>query len=183
MRNASRLRPRSPITPVIDRLQNDIATLRARGKTWPEIADVFREQLRGAAPERVRLEWHACIRYNATKKSRKKARAHRSPSPKGWHKTKAPLPSPGLYAIYQNGFIVYVGSSSDLARRLSPTHTQLARIEPAHCWLKVRYCKPGSYEWLAAEARLIARLKPCWNKRHNQERVVILDEHEMRLER
>lgn len=183
MQYTSRLRRRSTITPVVDRLQNDIATLRARGKTWPDIAGVFRDELSAASPATIRREWHACIRYNASKRSRRKARAHPKPPPKGWHKTKAPLPAPGVYAIYQNGFIVYVGSSINLAVRLSPAHIQLARIEPQRCSLKVRYCKPGSYEWLAAEARLIARLAPCWNKQHNRNRLLISDEQQMKLEK
>lgn len=82
------------------------------------------------------------------------------------------LAEPGVYVIYLDGLLQYVGSSSSVRHRLS-----------AYGITEKRWCKPGGRcrfgsmdrilvkvryswkvgEWLMREARLIARLSPPLN--------------------
>jgi excinuclease UvrABC nuclease subunit len=89
----------------------------------------------------------------------------------------------GVYAIYVNGELVYVGSSKNLRQRLAQ-HNVRYGYSPSvitpwgqfhhadasyHCKVKVsrRYG-----EWAMLELRLIRRLKPRCNTRHVDRKAV-----------
>jgi hypothetical protein len=81
----------------------------------------------------------------------------------GWHRPPEGISAtPGVYAIFgPSNELLYIGSSGNLKSRLA-NHEILQRHRGA--WVKVRFCHPRSYEWLAIEARLIQRLRPPLNR-------------------
>lgn len=84
----------------------------------------------------------------------------------GWHERELSGvdATPGVYAIYDaSERLLYIGSSSNLKVRLD-NHPVLKKRP--QFFLKVRYCHPKMYEWLAIEARLIHRLKPPLNRQY-----------------
>jgi hypothetical protein len=84
--------------------------------------------------------------------------------PCGWHDgTNMRLPLPGVYAIYEDGKLAYIGSSRNIRGRLDAGHHKLRLCDPKRISIKVRYFKPSSFLWLAVEARFIRRLSPPWN--------------------
>ncbi len=71
--------------------------------------------------------------------------------------------TPGVYAIYEDGALVYIGQSLDMRRRFS-----------SHLKKRPEIVIPGKYtvkfkltqrlgDFLAWEFRLLHRLRPCWN--------------------
>jgi len=81
------------------------------------------------------------------------------PQRKGWHIGSLVHDHAGVYAIYDEQGLQYIGSSERLGARLS-SHPHLRSMKNA--WLKIRYTRvPG--EHLAAEFRLIRRLRPPLN--------------------
>lgn len=73
-----------------------------------------------------------------------------------WHQ------SPGVYALRQDGQVVYIGSSSNIANRLSSHELLRTLKQQGEIEVGIRYIsKPG--EHLAAEYRLIRRLQPKLN--------------------
>lgn len=77
----------------------------------------------------------------------------------GWHKPDTVLAQPGVYAIFDGRSLLYVGSSLNLASRLSghPVRRQYRQAN-----IRVRYTKRGDH--LSAEFKLIERLQPKLNK-------------------
>jgi len=81
---------------------------------------------------------------------------------------------PGVYAIYGDGVLLYVGSSENLKTRLHShkfewVHYSTSVMHPEWGWFKSGHIK-YSYsvragDWLMREHRLIKRLKPPKNIR------------------
>ena len=73
------------------------------------------------------------------------------------------LPWPGVYAIYNDEELVYIGSSQNLKSRIKRYKAK----DPDEIWsswrLKVRYTKKIG-EWIFREIRLIYRLAPTNNR-------------------
>jgi hypothetical protein len=82
---------------------------------------------------------------------------------RGWIPCDLPLPAPGVYAIYADGLLSYIGSSARLRDRLA-AHPVVRRLRALGktVVVKVRYTRPLG-EHLAAEYRLILRLGPPLN--------------------
>lgn len=107
-------------------------------------------------------------RLAAGKASRKRARRE-APKPKpqprdkrGWHRPIKLKARPGVYALYDSeGRLLYIGSSVALSGRLSG-HT--VRGQNPGAIVKIRYTPLKTGEHLAAEFRLIRRLKPPLNR-------------------
>jgi excinuclease UvrABC nuclease subunit len=94
---------------------------------------------------------------------------------------------PGVYAVYDHGQLVYIGSSTNLRRRLRAYgRKRSSRFDrrgveqwfspgwsyegPRATFFKVKMAtKQG--EWLMREWRLISRLKPCYNTEGAKRRV------------
>lgn len=83
---------------------------------------------------------------------------------------------PGVYVVYVNGRVWYVGSTANLNRRFEK-HEFLGRrsgTKPRYSsgdkvWIKYKECyRYGS--WLMIELRLIKRLRPMFNVRDNPNR-------------
>jgi hypothetical protein len=102
----------------------------------------------------------------------KKPRAPRfsaAGTPYGWHRLyRPPLPLPGVYALYVHGRLLYIGSSRNLKTRLTGDHHHVSLFPVEDRMLKVRYCRPRSFDWLSLEARLIYRLRPARNVHGNR---------------
>lgn len=85
-----------------------------------------------------------------------------------WKETDAyQLPArPGVYAMYRDGHIVYIGQSVNIATRF--VGHRLSTIPKNNCKpheIRVKYKLSNKMgEWLSQEYRLIGRLKPVWNK-------------------
>ncbi len=94
-----------------------------------------------------------------------------------WKQANAVIPStPGLYAIYLDGKIAYIGCSTDLRRRVTshalPSSVRVGmfkgrafrsvtvKFREGDCMVKI----------LRVESRLIARLRPALNRRGNPKR-------------
>lgn len=77
----------------------------------------------------------------------------------GWHEPSTVMNKPGVYAFFDRGRLLYIGSSTNLASRLS-SHSVRARY--INALVRVRYTEPG--DQLTAEYKLIRRLKPPLNK-------------------
>ena len=78
------------------------------------------------------------------------------------------LPLPGVYAIYGDGRLIYIGSSTAVGSRLTAHLKATDRL--CTPWgkfsvviVKVRY-ERKHYDWLMLERRLIERLNPPGNK-------------------
>lgn len=69
-------------------------------------------------------------------------------------------PKPGVYAIYVNKKLVYIGQSTNIRTRVWK-HRHSHPLESLMFKCKVVE-RPG--EWLAIEYRLIGRLRPSWNR-------------------
>ena len=106
----------------------------------------------------------------------------------------APLyPEPGVYAIYFDDRLIYIGKSKDVQARLAQ-HLDLAQIKMVCAGLDVRWTAkwggwvmessssayPFSYKWAMCpdanarsdrEARLIRRLRPAFNIQHAARKV------------
>ncbi len=70
---------------------------------------------------------------------------------------------PGVYAIYHDNELVYIGQSEVLRQRLIH-HDKLSDLTPHLVKAKVRVCSRRSGEWLSLEFKLIRRLKPRLNR-------------------
>lgn len=98
-----------------------------------------------------------------------------------WHYTIPIKPydvpqEPGVYAIYIDRVLVYIGQSTNLFQRLCSYNINFARYSDSietpwgngfkvHC----KYSLSSRYgDWLMREARLIRRLQPSGNKRGNK---------------
>ncbi len=66
-----------------------------------------------------------------------------------------PYKTPGCYALYKRGKLVYIGSSVVIRTRLME-HTRLR----SYSSIKIRPCQR---DWESLERRLIRRLKPVRN--------------------
>lgn len=67
---------------------------------------------------------------------------------------------PGLYAIYERGRLVYIGSSQNLRARLR-SHFNKHHWSRSDAWIKIVLVTEG---WRERERRLVARLKPRDNR-------------------
>jgi excinuclease UvrABC nuclease subunit len=81
---------------------------------------------------------------------------------------------PGVYVIYLDGVISYVGQSSDISKRLK-THIQIAHYSSMcvtpwgryrDVFVKVSYSKKYG-DWAMRELRLIKKLQPQYNCVHS----------------
>lgn len=112
---------------------------------------------------------------------------HRTTAPFAWRIVqRGAIPSgPGVYAVYVRGELVYVGSSSDLRSRARlyfrkarpvlnydehddrpPFETPWGhRHDGRDVVVKVKASRRYA-DWLMIEARLIRRLRPCYNAAH-----------------
>lgn len=68
--------------------------------------------------------------------------------------------TPGVYAFYENGKVVYVGSSVNVSRRIRQHLLSYERFR--HYAMKVRPSRRYG-DWLMIELRLIKRLNPLLN--------------------
>lgn len=85
--------------------------------------------------------------------------------PKGWQDgTRYAWRLPGVYAVFDERGLAYIGSSLDVSGRLNG-HERWKDIPRQKARIKVRYFAPESFGWLTLEARLIARLRPRLNRR------------------
>jgi excinuclease UvrABC nuclease subunit len=90
-----------------------------------------------------------------------------------WHTTRelsrfSKLPDvPGVYVVYMNGHVYYIGSSSNLCRRIRKTFQQYERTSMRESSFEIKYSLSRRYgDWLMREARLIRRLSPRANQHH-----------------
>ncbi len=80
---------------------------------------------------------------------------------------------PGCYVIYMDGRVVYVGSTTNVLKRIKAHGIRLARYSNGYysAWGRAHRllvkCKVGERygEWRMWEARLIKRLQPPYNRR------------------
>jgi hypothetical protein len=81
----------------------------------------------------------------------------------------------GVYAIYKNGTLRYVGSTTNLRGRLYGHCRRLGLcgdygyVPESNHYAKVSFSKREG-DWLMRELRLIQKLKPAWNKNHTGRR-------------
>lgn len=95
---------------------------------------------------------------------------------------------PGVYAVYEHGELVYIGSSINLRRRLRAYGrkriNRFRRNGLNQQWFSPGWSYEGPYathfkvkmatrqgEWLMREWLLISRLKPCYNTEGAKRRV------------
>lgn len=78
------------------------------------------------------------------------------------------LPSgAGVYVIYWDDKVVYIGSASSLNARMK-AHRCGEPVWMTNSGVRIsgKFCRSSKYgEWLMVEARLIRRIKPKFNKR------------------
>lgn len=77
---------------------------------------------------------------------------------------------PGVYAIYVDGVLKYIGQSLDLYQRIQQHQGKKGKLYGLYSRTKLsvkfKVC-PSPEEYLGLEMRLITRLKPEWNTTHN----------------
>jgi hypothetical protein len=115
----------------------------------------------GSAPDSVREKY---CKYIVTLDRWRRRRVY------GWHRlgTIPLLPLPGIYAVFENGKCIYIGSSLNLKARIGGKHEH--RNGQRRC--RFRYVF-GTGEYLRAECRLIRRLRPKLNQAHMRERPTV----------
>ena len=91
-------------------------------------------------------------------------------APKGWQDaTLSALPLPGVYAIFRDNGLVYIGSATNVKERLS-SHERRREFNDGLSTLavKARYFPARSFRWLTLEARMIHRLSPQLNRKYRR---------------
>jgi len=85
-----------------------------------------------------------------------------------------PPAEPGVYVVYGDGKLLYIGSASNMRRRFGGYQIRWSEpVQKLHTFwgyfddLRIKYRTYRRYgEWLMAEARLIRRIRPPRNLRH-----------------